>query len=258
MRTFVDTPRPNLDHRLLAELAIAGSVLDVLGALYLAYDLLGGKHGPLRTLTRSVTYGLFFGAGVVIPLGAFFALLVALGMGVTLGIEFSQASRGQMQPAWRLVTLCSLIRGATLGIGAAVLLGRDFGLLFGILSFGGQLFAYRIGFGPTAGYAADRRPRFNRRQLLGTLNRTVGYAVAGLVCGAVTHSGRQVLGFSVTIGLTIGAVSAGLSALVPFVEWWADNLPERRLGALGAALVVAGFMLQSVQYWTVMLNIPVR
>ena len=247
-----------MDHRLVAELSIAGSVLDVLGALYLAYDLLGGKHGPLRTLTRSVTYGLFFGLSVLVPLGAFFALIFAVAMGITLGIEFSQASRGRMQPGWRLIAVCSLIRGAGLGLGAAALIGRDFGFWFGLLSFGGQLFAYRVGFGPTAGYAADRRPRLNRRQVLGALNRTVGYALAGLVCGAITHSGRQALGFGVSIGLTIGAVSAVLAAAVPLVEWWADNLPERRLGALGAGLVVAGFALQSVQYWFVLLNVPMH
>ena len=86
----------------------------------------------------------------------------------------------------------------------------------------------------------------------------MGYTLAGLVCGAVTHSGRQALGFSVSIGLTIGAASAVLAVAVPFVEWWADNLPEQRLGALGAGLVVAGFTLQSVQYWTVILNIAVH
>jgi len=30
------------------------------------------------------------------------------------------------------------------------------------------------------------------------------------------------------------------------------------LGALGAGLVVAGFTLQSVQYWIVILNVPVN
>ena len=32
----------------LALVSIIGSSLDVLGALYLAYDLLGEEHGPLR------------------------------------------------------------------------------------------------------------------------------------------------------------------------------------------------------------------
>ena len=41
-----------IDKLTLALVSIVGSSLDVLGALYLAYDLLGGEHGPLRTLTR--------------------------------------------------------------------------------------------------------------------------------------------------------------------------------------------------------------
>ena len=38
-----------IDKHTLALVSIVGSSLDVLGALYLAYDLLGGEHGPLRT-----------------------------------------------------------------------------------------------------------------------------------------------------------------------------------------------------------------
>jgi hypothetical protein len=46
-----------IDKHTLAPISIVGSSLDVLGALCLAYDLLGGEHGPLRTVTRAVTYG---------------------------------------------------------------------------------------------------------------------------------------------------------------------------------------------------------
>ncbi len=42
-----------MDHHTVASISIAGSCLDVLGSLYLAYDLLGGQHGPLRLLTQS-------------------------------------------------------------------------------------------------------------------------------------------------------------------------------------------------------------
>ena len=48
---------------MVASISIAGSCLDVLGSLYLAYDLLGGQHGPLRLLTRAVTYSILFGLG---------------------------------------------------------------------------------------------------------------------------------------------------------------------------------------------------
>ena len=47
-----------MDHHTLAAISITGTCLDVLGTLYLAYDLLGGQHGPLRLLTRAVTYSL--------------------------------------------------------------------------------------------------------------------------------------------------------------------------------------------------------
>lgn len=52
-----------MDHHTVASISIAGSCLDVLGTLYLAYDLLGGPHGPLRLLTRAVTYAILFGLG---------------------------------------------------------------------------------------------------------------------------------------------------------------------------------------------------
>jgi len=37
-----------MDKHTVALISIIGTSLDVLGALYLAYDLLGGEHGPLR------------------------------------------------------------------------------------------------------------------------------------------------------------------------------------------------------------------
>jgi len=58
-----------VDHHIVAGVAIAGTSLDVLGSLYLAYDLLGGQHGPLRVLTRMVTYSVVFGLGYGAGLG---------------------------------------------------------------------------------------------------------------------------------------------------------------------------------------------
>jgi len=43
----------------------------------------------------------------------------------------------------------------------------------------------------------------------------------------------------------------------PFIEYYADNLPERRLGVFGIWLVLCGFGLQSFQYWVVILDITV-
>src|ERR1019366_4843498 len=96
-----------MDKHTLALVSIIGSSLDVLGALYLAYDLLGGEHGPLRTLTRAVTYGALFGTGYGLALGPVFGLASGLAHGITLAWEFSRASRHEPKPGFWLDTAMS-------------------------------------------------------------------------------------------------------------------------------------------------------
>src|SRR6185503_11624802 len=94
-----------IDKHTLALISIIGCSLDVLGALYLAYDLLGGEHGPLRTLTRSMTYGVLFGIGFGLALGPVFGLVTGIAHGITLGWEYSWASQGcRDRSFWRDTT----------------------------------------------------------------------------------------------------------------------------------------------------------
>jgi uncharacterized protein YjeT (DUF2065 family) len=41
------------------------------------------------------------------------------------------------------------------------------------------------------------------------------------------------------------------------IEWRIENLPERRLGMVGLSLILAGVVLQSVQYWLAVFEVPV-
>src|SRR4030081_3928772 len=83
-----------MDHHTVAIVSITGTCLDVFGSLYLAYDLLGGQHGPLRLLTRAVTYSIIFGAGYGLGLGLFFGIAAGIATGVTVSIEYNRAARG--------------------------------------------------------------------------------------------------------------------------------------------------------------------
>src|SRR5881392_542964 len=83
-----------MDHHTVAVISITGCTVDVLGTLYLAYDLLGGQHGPLRLLTRAVTYSIVFGIGYGLGLGLFFGLASGIATGITLSVEFNRAARG--------------------------------------------------------------------------------------------------------------------------------------------------------------------
>src|SRR5277367_5511406 len=100
-----------MDKHTLAIVSITGSSLDVLGALYLAYDLLGGEHGPLRTLTRAVTYGLLFGLGYGLALGTVFGLATGVTHGITLGWEFARRAKQSIESRMWRDLLSSAIRG---------------------------------------------------------------------------------------------------------------------------------------------------
>src|SRR6266478_1130456 len=78
-----------MDHHTVAAFSISGICLDVLGGLYLAYDLLGGQYGPLRLLTKLVTYSIVFGIGYGIGLGFFFGVASGAATGITVAIETS-------------------------------------------------------------------------------------------------------------------------------------------------------------------------
>lgn len=243
-----------IDRQTLALISIVGSSLDVLGALYLAYDLLGGEHGPLRTLTRGVTYSALFGGGFGLALGPVFGLASGVAHGITLAWEFSRASRHRPKPGLWYDAAMSAIRGAGFALGAGYLYGGVFGATFGTLSAVGQVLAYRVGIRPTIDYQPATRPRLTTRQFLAAVNRTFGYGVTGYVSALAAQQRANALSVGVKAGLVIGAVTAIAGSCTPFVEWSADHVPEKRMGVFGVGLIIIGFALQSVQYWLVLID----
>jgi hypothetical protein len=244
-----------MDHHTLAAISIAGTSLDVLGSLYLAYDLLGGQRGPLRLLTRAVTYSVVFGLGYGIGLGLFFGLAAGLATGITISIELNRAAGGKDHYSLPWEGLFSAIRGFAFGAGLYRILGLEYAVAFGTLITAGQIFAYSRGMRPAIDYAALRRPRLTRRQFRGTVVRTVGYIATALVCSVLVHHLEHAWSFAIRIGLVTGLVTGIGVTVNPYIEYYADNLPERRLGAFGIGLIFCGFALQSVQYWLALFDV---
>ena len=99
-----------MDHHTVAIISITGSCLDVLGSLYLAYDLLGGEHGPLRLLTRVVTYLIiyFISFGNIIHwLGEalFSAIRSLLSALASTNVGYADLCLGQ--PGWSVRVFCA-------------------------------------------------------------------------------------------------------------------------------------------------------
>jgi hypothetical protein len=244
-----------MDHHTVAAVSITGTCLDVLGTLYLAYDLLGGQHGPLRLLTRAVTYSVVFGIGYGIGLGLFFGLASGIATGMTLSIELNRAARGLDHYSLPLEGVFSAIRGLGFGVGLYRILGLRFAIAFALLITVGQIIAYSRGMRPAMDYAAARRPRLTRRQFWGTVVRTLGYIASALICSAFIHHVDHAWSFAIRVGLVTGIVT-GIGATVnPYIEYYADKLPEKRLGAFGIGLILCGFALQSLQYWLALFDV---
>jgi hypothetical protein len=246
-----------IDRHTLALLSIVGCSLDVLGSLYLAYDLLGGEHGPLRTLTRAVTYGVIFGVGYGLAFGPLFGIVSGAVHGITLGWEFSRAARRESNPGFWYDAAMSAIRGASFAVCTAYLYGARFGVTFGALSTLGQVVAYQRGIRPTMNYQPGTRLRFTRLHLIGVILRTFGYAVAGCISGLIAHQGATALSIGLKFGLVIGLVTAILGFSTSFVEWSVDHLPEKVMGVFGVGLLLVGFAMQSIQYWVALLDVSV-
>jgi hypothetical protein len=64
-----------ITHQMLAGITLFDMVLDLMGALYLTYDLLGGRKGPLRALTEIFTFVVVgVGTGII---GFIFVMFMA-------------------------------------------------------------------------------------------------------------------------------------------------------------------------------------
>jgi hypothetical protein len=246
-----------MDHHTVAAIAIAGSCLDVLGSLYLAYDLLGGAHGPLRLLTRAVTYSILFGLGYGLGLGLLFGVASGTAIGVTIAIELSRTSKRQDHYSLAWETLFSLIRASAFSAALYPQVGARFAILYCALLTGGQVIAYLRGVRPSLQYTTSRGPQFTWLLFSSTVIRTVGYIAAALLCSAVVRHVEHPWIFAARLGLVTGLVTGVGMAFSPHVEYYADNMPQRRMGVLGVALMFCGFALQSLQYWLAVFDVRV-
>ena len=165
-------------HDFLPILSLTGVILDALGGLYLAYDLLGGQNGPLRTVTKSVSYGVLFGSVYGLPLGTWFGLAGLLISGPALSIEIRYRDLLEIHPFSEALTF-GFVRGV--GFGTAGWLSKDawFGIYFGIFSTVGLVAVYLIVGPPTIG---PGRPQIDKAVLKRAAFRGTSIGLAAVLC----------------------------------------------------------------------------
>lgn len=250
-----------LNRHELAVITLIGQGLDVMGGLYLAYDLLGGSRGSLRVLTRIVTYALFFLLGYGLTLGPAFGFVVGGGFGLALGLEYGYGTSKHPKQTSSVnlpLLLLGMVRGFTLGMAACLTYGWKFGVTFGLLATSGIIIQYVLGFSPTREYPEASKLSLRRQPVVAALIRSLFTGCAAILAGLVTTLGGNALLVGLNLGLVVGLVSIIVSIIAPVIEWWVDYLPGRLLGIFGMVLLLIGVVLQSLQYWIVVFDVPVR
>jgi hypothetical protein len=227
-------------------------IFDALGGLYLAYDLLGGRKGPLRLVTKSVSYGVMFGSAYGLSLGVWFGLAGLLVSGPALSIEIHRRDVNRVHPFFEAVAF-GLLRAVSFGTAGWLSKDSQFGINFGMFCAVGFVAAYLI-VGPPAGISLGH-PRIDKAVLKRAAFRGISLGLAAVLSGAI-HKERHALSYGVYVGVVTGLASGILVAVAPAVEAWADNLPDRRLGGYGAILVLIGSLFQTLQYVVPLAGMP--
>ena len=235
-----------VDQRIIRAISLAGTTLDALGGFYLTYDLFGSKYGPLRTITRLVTYSFLCAACFWPLLGFWFGMIGAVALGPLLALEnVRHGSHGAESRGEALIF--QAIRAVALGMAGWLAIDARFGVAFGLASLLAMYVLYHFHFSPADTYRASRNLQLGTQVIAPAGARGVAIGLAGLLGGALAHE-PGAFKFGIEIGVVVGALNTLTLTFGPSIEWWAESLPERALGGIGALLVVIGFLLQSLQY----------
>ena len=219
-------------------------MLDVLGGLYLAYDLLGGERGPLSKITRIVTYTLIIGLCLIPAMGLRFGLIASSGLGFALGLHLHRIGQGKPDSLKFLMVLAT-IRAFTLAVAIYSEGLNTFALCIVPLIYLASLAMYWLKLGPSTFYESAKRPSFGIHKLATACALCTTAAVAGCLStffGAEHHT----LVHTLKMCLTVSFATVVVTTLIPVIEWYADNIQPKMLGYFGTILFLLGFILQAI------------
>lgn len=235
-----------IDNYTSAIFSITGMTFDSVGGLYLAYDLLGGERGPLSRLTRCATYSFIAVLFYALTFNIKFGLICGVGMGSIIGWHLHMIASERAPSKFQLV-LIALCRMLIIGVGTSMVVSKAAAIILGIAAFFGSLTMTKMKFSPEHWYEASRKPSFSWRRL--SLGLVIGTFFAAAAFLGETISGVSVqpaLLIGLHLGLVMGIGTSLIAAIIPFVEWYADNLPPKRMGYIGAVMFLIGFVIQAM------------
>lgn len=234
-----------MDNHLSAVITLIGMACDVLGGLYLAYDLLGGENGPLAQLTKIVNYSLLMILLFLFPMGLKFSLIVGIAFGTALGLHFDRIGKN-IPDTNRFLFGVAVLRAVATGIAISLKASLVLAIVIAAAVFAMSLVLPKLRVSPTALYQSSKKPQLNFKQLIVAAFLAVSATAAG-ICGASIAGGdKTAVYFSILFGITFGMTVMVVTSVSPLIEWYSDHLPPKSFGIAGVILFISGFVIQAI------------
>ena len=244
----------DMDSHTMAAISMTGNLLDAVGGLYLAYDLLGGEKGILRILIRIVNYSILIGCVYGFVFGLRFAVVAGIGMGTAMGLQLASATHGRVETP-RMIVGLAILRACTIGLASSFLIPASHSFVLALFVFAAGMILPRLGLSPGRIFVAGDKFSFTKKKLLFALLLpsilAVGIGAAGFIFGGE----QEFIKLAVKVAVTVSFLTLLLGAFSPIVEWYADRLPLKTIGHVGAVLFIIGFFLQAVPNLIVLLDL---
>ncbi len=234
-----------MDDHLAAVITIIGMTCDVMGGLYLAYDLLGGENGPLARLTKIVNYSVLMTLLFLGPMVLKFSLIVGCAFGTALGLHFDRVGKN-IPDTNRFLLGTALLRSAAIGIAVYLKSTPVLAIVMSILVFGMSFLLPRMRISPASVYQSGKKPQLNLKQL-GVAVVLAGASIAtGMLGASITGGDQQTIHFALRFGIAFGMAVMVVTTVSPLIEWYSDHLPPQSFGTAGVILFITGFVIQAV------------
>lgn len=234
-----------MDDHLGAIITVIGMTCDVMGGLYLAYDLLGGENGPLCLLTKIVNYSALMILILLFPMGLKFALIAGFGLGAALGLHLDRAGKN-LPDTNKFLFALALIRAAALGL--AILTSGNFELAL-IVSVGVMILSMvlpKLGLSPAAIYHSAAIPKLRVRQLFVALFIGSLALLLSILSVSITGGSQSMMNYAIKFGMAFICTMIIVTTVSPTIEYYSDHLPPKAFGTGGVILFLVGFVIQAI------------
>jgi hypothetical protein len=240
-----------------AGITIVGMIFDVLGGLYLAYEVLGaGSDGYLRRITRIANYSVIETLILLLLMGPKFALVAGIGMGGAVGWHIDRIAHSKPDTLLFLACL-GLLRAIAVSSALCIVGHQHFAVFVFFLLIVISIVLPRFNVSPAAFYEVGVRPQLKKEQLIiAVLFGAIagGAALMGSYISAGGNTHHIEFAFAGQLALAISCAILAVSSLSPMIEYVADNLPDRFFGYLGVAMFRTGFVIQAIPSLVVLLD----